>query len=75
METYGADLELDLEKEVQQAMTQNELLVVTEETGANGLFTISDDLIQQNLDTLATAGIELTAADLFDLSLLTELLT
>lgn len=75
VETYGADLELDLEKEVQQAMTQNELLVVTEETEANGLFTISDDLVQQNLDTLATAGIELTAADLFDLSLLTELLT
>ena len=74
VETYGVDLDLDLEKEVQQATTQNELLVVTEETEANGLFTISDELIEQNIATLATAGIDVAAEDLFDLSLLTELL-
>lgn len=74
VEEYGADLELDLDKEIQQATIQAETLVVTEETEANGLFTISDDLIEQNLATLAAAGIELEADDLFDLSLLTELL-
>jgi ABC-type nitrate/sulfonate/bicarbonate transport system substrate-binding protein len=73
VEEYGADLELDLEKEVQQATIQIDL-IVTDETKENGLFTISDDLIEQNLRTLAAAGIELEADDLFDLSLLTELL-
>ncbi len=75
VEEYGADLDLDLEKEVAQATTQNDLLIVTEETEANGIFTISDELVQQNLDTLATAGIDLEAEALFDLSLLDELLT
>ena len=74
VETYGVDLDLDLDKEVQQATTQNELLVVTEETEANGLFTISDELVEQNMATLATAGIDVAAEDLFDLSLLAELL-
>lgn len=74
VEEYGADLDLDLEKEIAQATTQNDLLIVTEETEANGIFTISDELVQQNIDTLATAGIDVTAEQLFDLSLLTELL-
>ncbi|MBO0899485.1 ABC transporter substrate-binding protein [Cellulomonas sp. zg-ZUI199] len=73
VEEYGADLELDLEKEIAQATIQIDL-IVTDETKKNGLFTISDDLIAQNLTTLAAAGIELEAEDLFDLSLLTELL-
>lgn len=74
VEEYGTDLELDLAKEVQQATIQAETLIVTDETKENGLFTISDELIEQNLRTLAAAGIELEADDLFDLSLLTELL-
>ncbi|SFJ76931.1 ABC transporter substrate-binding protein [Cellulomonas sp. KH9] len=73
VEEYGADLELDLAKEVAQATIQIDL-IVTDETTTNGLFTISDALIAQNLTTLAAAGIELEAEDLFDLSLLTELL-
>ncbi|MBO0920336.1 ABC transporter substrate-binding protein [Cellulomonas sp. zg-ZUI222] len=73
VEEYGADLELDLVKEIAQATIQIDL-IVTDETKKNGLFTISDDLIAQNLTTLAAAGIELEAEDLFDLSLLTELL-
>ncbi|MCC2315471.1 ABC transporter substrate-binding protein [Cellulomonas xiejunii] len=73
VEEYGADQELDMEKEVQQATIQIDL-IVTDETKENGLFTISDDLIEQNLRTLAAAGIDLEADDLFDLSLLTELL-
>ncbi|GIG40485.1 ABC transporter substrate-binding protein [Cellulomonas phragmiteti] len=73
VEEYGTDLDLDLDKEIQQATIQIDL-IVTEETRENGLFTISDDLIAQNLATLAAAGIVLEADDLFDLSLLTELL-
>ena len=74
VEEYGKDLELDLTKEIAQATIQAETLIVTDETKKNGLFTISDALIEQNLKTLAAAGIELEAEDLFDLSLLTELL-
>ena len=73
VEEYGKDLELDMDKEIRQATIQIDL-VVTDETDANGLFTISDDLIEQNLATLAASGIELEADDLFDLTLLTELL-
>jgi hypothetical protein len=46
--------------------------VVTDETRANGLFTISEALQQQNIDTLAKAGYNITAAELFDMSLLAE---
>jgi hypothetical protein len=59
-------------EEEQQAAAQNDLLVVTDETRANGLFTISEALQQQNIDTLAKAGYNITAAELFDMSLLAE---
>lgn len=72
LETYGADLGLDEATELASADAQNTLLVVSDETAANGLFTISDDLQEQTVETLARAGLEVTAADLFDLSLLAE---
>lgn len=63
-----------MEKEVEQAHVQSEL-IVTDEVEENGLFTVSEQLQQDNLDALATAGIEIDAPeDLFDLSLLDELL-
>jgi ABC-type nitrate/sulfonate/bicarbonate transport system substrate-binding protein len=71
-EVYGKDLGLDIAKEQQQSSAQNELLVVTEETKANGLLTISEALQQQNIDTLAAAGYTITADQLFDMSLLDE---
>jgi ABC-type nitrate/sulfonate/bicarbonate transport system substrate-binding protein len=73
VEEYGADLGLDLEKETRQAEIQNEELVVSEDTEANGLFTISDELVAQNIEVLGVAGYpDLTAEDVFDLSLLAE---
>ncbi|MFM1950822.1 MAG: hypothetical protein RL418_509, partial [Actinomycetota bacterium] len=71
-EVYGKDLGLDIAKEKQQSSAQNELLVVTEETKANGLLTISEALQQQNIDTLAAAGYTISAEQLFDMSLLAE---
>ncbi|MEY3966870.1 MAG: hypothetical protein RLZ96_396 [Actinomycetota bacterium] len=71
-EVYGKDLGLDIAKEKQQSSAQNELLVVTKETKANGLLTISEALQQQNIDTLAAAGYTITAEQLFDMSLLAE---
>jgi ABC-type nitrate/sulfonate/bicarbonate transport system substrate-binding protein len=71
IETYGADLDLDPAKTLAGAEAQNEL-VVSDETEENGLFTISEALQKLTIDSLAGAGIELDAADLFDLSLLAE---
>lgn len=73
VEVYGKDLKLDMGKETEQAEVQAGL-VVTPDVEANGLFTITDTLIEQNLATLKAAGIEIEAEDLFDLSLLEELL-
>jgi ABC-type nitrate/sulfonate/bicarbonate transport system substrate-binding protein len=69
---YGKDLGLNAEKEYYQSETQNAILVQTEETVANGLFTISDAMIAQNLATLEAAGYTITAEQLFDMSLLAE---
>ena len=74
VEEYGADLDLDQAKEVEQNRIQCETLINTDETAENGIFTISDELIDQNIETLSAAGIDLAAEDLFDLSLLDELL-
>lgn len=72
LEEYGADLGLLAEKEKYQSKTQNEILVQTDETKANGLFTISEAMIAQNLATLKAAGYEISAEQLFDLTLLAE---
>ena len=69
---YGKDLGLNASKEYYQSETQNAILVQTEETVANGLFTISDAMIAQNLATLKAAGYTITAEQLFDMSLLAE---
>jgi ABC-type nitrate/sulfonate/bicarbonate transport system substrate-binding protein len=71
IETYGTDLDLDPVKTLAGSEAQNEL-VISEETEENGLFTISEDLQSLTVESLAGAGIELEASDLFDLSLLAE---
>lgn len=69
---YGADLGLDRETEVISAHTANDELIVSEETAENGLFTISEQLQSETLESLAGAGIEVEAEELFDLSILAE---
>ena len=71
-EVYGKDLGLDIAKEKQQSAAQNSLLVVTDETNANGLLTISEAMQLSNIATLKAAGYEISAAQLFDMSLLSE---
>lgn len=71
IETYGADLDLDPAKTLAGSEAQN-LLVVSDETEANGLFTISEDLQALTVESLAGAGITIDASALFDLSLLAE---
>jgi ABC-type nitrate/sulfonate/bicarbonate transport system substrate-binding protein len=74
VEKYGVDIDppLEQEKELAQAQQQCDLLVNTDETATNGLFTISDDLIDANMASLEASGLDLSADDLFDLSLLDE---
>jgi ABC-type nitrate/sulfonate/bicarbonate transport system substrate-binding protein len=69
---YGADLGLDRETEIQSAHTADDELITSDETAANGLFTISEQLQKETVESLANAGIDVTVDDLFDLSLLQE---
>ena len=71
IETYGTDLDLDPAKTLAGSEAQN-LLVVSDETEENGIFTISDALQAETIKSLEGAGIILEASDLFDLSLLAE---
>ncbi len=72
---YGKDIDppLELEKEIEQAKQQCELLVNSDETATNGLFTMSPDMIDANIASIKAAGIDIAADDLFDTSLINEL--
>ncbi|NAZ86889.1 ABC transporter substrate-binding protein, partial [Kineococcus indalonis] len=71
VEVYGADQGLELDEQTKEAEAQN-LLVVSDDTRADGLFTMTDALVQENVEALALMGTDITAEQLFDLSLLTE---
>ena len=67
--TFG---DLDPAK-VKAGIEAQALLISTEETEENGLFTISDDLKEQTLASLKASGWELTADQLFDTSIIDEI--
>jgi ABC-type nitrate/sulfonate/bicarbonate transport system substrate-binding protein len=69
---YGKDLGLDEAEQVLESKAQNEL-IITDEIKANGLFTMTDKLIDETISTLGIAGITITKEKLFDLSLLAEI--
>lgn len=73
VEVYGADLGLDLALERQQAVVATELMT-NADTEANGLFTITDERAAEVIDLLNEIGITITADQLFDFSLLEEVL-
>lgn len=70
VDTYGKDLKLDLANSIAGNEEQVASLVVSDDTKANGLFTISDELQAETVASLAEAGIEVSAEDLFDTSIL-----
>ncbi|MBF4462791.1 ABC transporter substrate-binding protein [Rathayibacter sp. VKM Ac-2878] len=72
VDTYGKDLGLDAEASKKGATIQAQELVVSDDTAKNGLFTISETLQSETIASLKGAGIDITAEDLFDLSLLDE---
>lgn len=69
---YGKDIDppLEIAKEVEQAKQQCELLVKSDETETNGLFTMSPEMIDANIASIKAAGIDIAADDLFDTSLI-----
>jgi ABC-type nitrate/sulfonate/bicarbonate transport system substrate-binding protein len=71
VENYGRDLGLSYDEQLLEATDQN-ALVVTPDTRANGLFTMTDQLVEENLAALRLAGAPVSREQLFDLSLITE---
>ena len=71
VETYGKDLNLDLAGQTEQAAAQNQL-IVTEDTKANGLLSLTPALRDNVITALGNMGITITADELFDMSLLDE---
>ncbi|QXC60208.1 ABC transporter substrate-binding protein [Aquihabitans sp. G128] len=69
---YGRDLGLDEKEQVLESKAQN-ALIGTDDTKANGLLTISDELIKETLSSLKAGGIEIKADQLIDTSLLEEI--
>lgn len=72
VENFGKDQGLKLEEQIKEATAQNDL-IVSDDTKANGIFTMTKDLIDENIAALAQAGTKITAEQLFDMSLLEEI--
>jgi ABC-type nitrate/sulfonate/bicarbonate transport system substrate-binding protein len=68
---YGKDQKLTVAEQTLESTSEN-LLISTPDTLANGLFTITDALIAENISTLALAGINITKEKLFDMTVLQE---
>lgn len=68
---YGKDLGLDEAEQTKEAIAQNGL-VVSADTDANGLLTMTDALIEENIVALEKAGYTLKPEQIFDMSLIKE---
>jgi ABC-type nitrate/sulfonate/bicarbonate transport system substrate-binding protein len=71
-ETYGKGLGLKTAEQTLESKDQNKL-ILTDETKKNGLFTISPALVESNIKTLKFASVNVTAEQLFDLSIINEI--
>jgi ABC-type nitrate/sulfonate/bicarbonate transport system substrate-binding protein len=69
VEKYGQSLNLDLNAQTLTAQAEVPL-IQTDETNANGLLSMSAAGIQQNIATLQASGIQGTAEEIFDTSIL-----
>ncbi|KQQ00008.1 MULTISPECIES: ABC transporter substrate-binding protein [unclassified Rathayibacter] len=68
---YAADQNYKVEEQA-QVMTTQTGLIVTADTDENGLLTITPELQEQSVESLALTGIELDADQLFDTTLIDE---
>lgn len=69
---YGSDLGLNPEKEAAQAEMQNDY-VYPESIRESGLFLLTPEQIDANIQAIGYAGVDIDAEDLFDMSLLEEI--
>jgi ABC-type nitrate/sulfonate/bicarbonate transport system substrate-binding protein len=71
VEKYGKSLNLDVTAQT-LTMEAQIPLILTDEAKTNGLLTMSEAGIAQNIETLNNSGIEATAEEIFDASLIAE---
>ncbi|HEY7032691.1 MAG TPA: ABC transporter substrate-binding protein [Thermomicrobiales bacterium] len=71
VDKYGKALNLPLDAQTLTMQAQIPL-IQTDESKKNGLLTMSDDGIAQNIQTLKNTGIDATADEIFDASLIEE---
>ena len=71
VDTYGRTLGLDLAEQTLQSRSQN-ALVATSATAKNGLFTMTPDFVAENVAVLKASGLDVSADQLFDMSLIAE---
>lgn len=72
VDVYGKGLGLTIPEQTLESKAENSI-IVSPDTEKNGLFTVTPALIEENIKTLAIGGTKITAAELFDLSLLEEI--
>ncbi|MEU6227035.1 ABC transporter substrate-binding protein [Streptomyces sp. NPDC047042] len=70
-ETYGKGLGLTTEEQTLESKDESKLMV-SADTKKSGLFTVTPELIEENIKTLKYGGLDLTADKLFDLSIIEE---
>jgi ABC-type nitrate/sulfonate/bicarbonate transport system substrate-binding protein len=68
---YGSTLGLNEAEQTLESKSQNQL-ILTPDTVANGLFTITQANVDRTIATLALGGTTISAAQLFDLSVIQE---
>ncbi|MBD3779329.1 MAG: ABC transporter substrate-binding protein [Micrococcales bacterium] len=68
---YGKDQQYDADA-ITLSFERQATLIESDDTAANGLLTITDELQEGTIASLAYAGIDIAADELFDLSLLDE---
>lgn len=66
---FGKDL--DAAEQTQEATAQNGL-ILTDDVNTNGLFTLTDAAVAENIKSLSDMGYSIKAEQLFDLSLIKE---
>lgn len=66
---YGKGLGLTTKEQTLESKSEN-ALILTADTKKNGIFTVTDALVAENIKTLGIGGLKLTADQLFDFSLL-----
>ncbi|MGI8664095.1 MAG: ABC transporter substrate-binding protein [Acidimicrobiales bacterium] len=69
---YGVDLKLDEAEQTNESADQNKL-ILTDDTKKDGIFTVTDQHVDETIASLGKAGTTITKDKLFDLSLINEI--